>query len=564
MYKKSQPSTEPRLFSNVLSQVSPKKSKKLEDPKAWHNVFYHQITQQIDESPYSVLYSEEMGRPNSPIRILLSMMILKEGQGWTDEQLYEECMFNLKIMLALGLQNIDEDIPSASTYYEFKNRVERYERQNQENLLEQSFRHITKGQVIKYKVSGKQIRMDSKLLQANIARCNRLQLILGVIKKFYRTLSEGSIKHIRKKYDKALLERISSQTPTNITYVLKEGEKKKMLKDLGFLTRKLVNLYNDTHSSYYETLCRMYQEQYEYEDKPTQPKDPNDIDTGSLQSAHDPEAAYRSKGSGSGKQQVSGYHANITETCNDDGLNLVTDVKVDSANVSECEFLQPALESTQQILDDETKAVWTDGGFDSYDNRDQLSEIDEFTWYLSKTKGSEYTYSMEQKQDGTIWITDKITSHTYQAVVCSSGKYRIPNCRSEKSKYRYFKPKQIHSYLALQKILPDEPVDKNKRANVEATIRQVFNTLNGIKTPYRGLFRNKAFVICRAFWTNFKRIHSKIEDLDPEIMYLESIFGPIRRFLNNCFHFRFWEQWRIVVFSGATGQLKFVTSKNLE
>ncbi len=53
---------------------------------------------------------------------------------------------------------------------------------------------------------------------------------------------------------------------------------------------------------------------------------------------HDPEAAYRSKGEGVNKQIVSGYHANITESCDpSDEVNLILDVEVVPANICENE-----------------------------------------------------------------------------------------------------------------------------------------------------------------------------------------------------------------------------------
>ncbi len=59
-----------------------------------------------------------------------------------------------------------------------------------------------------------------------------------------------------------------------------------------------------------------------------------------MQSVHDPKATYRTKGQGENKQNVSGYHANITESCTpDDPVNLIIDVNVETANAGEDTFL---------------------------------------------------------------------------------------------------------------------------------------------------------------------------------------------------------------------------------
>ena len=55
MFKKTQP-TQGDLFKSKSHQVSGRKSKILEDPDSWHNVFYDQVTRQIDEDVSLVLY----------------------------------------------------------------------------------------------------------------------------------------------------------------------------------------------------------------------------------------------------------------------------------------------------------------------------------------------------------------------------------------------------------------------------------------------------------------------------------------------------------------------------
>jgi hypothetical protein len=62
--------------------------------KGWHNLFREQVTSKIDEDVRKPLFSSERGAPNAPIRILLGMMILKEGQGISDEMLFEQARFN--------------------------------------------------------------------------------------------------------------------------------------------------------------------------------------------------------------------------------------------------------------------------------------------------------------------------------------------------------------------------------------------------------------------------------------------------------------------------------------
>jgi hypothetical protein len=73
-----------------------------------------QFTNRVNEDIFKPLFSERTGAPNAPIRILIAMMALKEGQGISDEQLYEQCHFNALTRSALGLINSDEEVSPES------------------------------------------------------------------------------------------------------------------------------------------------------------------------------------------------------------------------------------------------------------------------------------------------------------------------------------------------------------------------------------------------------------------------------------------------------------------
>ena len=97
------------------------------------------------------------------------MFALKEGFVWSDNELFEQCRFNLLLLSALGLFNINGSLPAQSTYYFFCKPIHEYQKQNKADIIEQVFQQITRGQVLDYQVSGPSIRMDSKLIGSNIA-----------------------------------------------------------------------------------------------------------------------------------------------------------------------------------------------------------------------------------------------------------------------------------------------------------------------------------------------------------------------------------------------------------
>src|SRR5699024_6869870 len=116
------------LFTVTDNFLSGKAKTYYKKPEAWHNLFCQQVTMRIDEAPYKCLYAKTMGAPNSSVRVLIAMMILKEAYGWSDVQLFENCRYKLLVRSALGLANMDDELPTESTYYLLRKRVVEHEK----------------------------------------------------------------------------------------------------------------------------------------------------------------------------------------------------------------------------------------------------------------------------------------------------------------------------------------------------------------------------------------------------------------------------------------------------
>jgi len=536
MFRKSK-NKQRDLFKGITNSVSNRKQKMLDDPVSWHNVFYKELICRIDESIFSVLYSADQGRPNASIRVLVGMMILKEGQGWSDEQLFEECRFNLKVMQALGLMHMDDDIPVEATYYEFKRLLgEHYEMEGQD-LLKALFKHITIQQVAVQGVKGRKIRLDSKLINSNIAKSNRLHLIVEGLRRFVKDLDSCELAKEMKEEWCAFIEKLQHKSTVNVTYSLTSAEKKDLLEALGYMIKSLLSIYKNNQPPYYTALKQIYAEQYEEvaHQEDDQEKGQGQADRGlvklrtstqirssSIQSVHDTQATYRSKGVGAQKQTVVGYHANITESCSeDDEVHLILDAEVKQANVSEAEFLVPSVEQCEHLLS-QTRShngeggcieeAITDGGYDSVANRTEMVKADKPKWSLSKFKGTKPVYCMQYDQDGTLQVWDQKSGEPCAVRFSQKvNKYVITSSGRQK---RYFTPEQIDNYIRAQQIEAQVTKEsRNLRANVESTIHQVFHRLkNNNKIVYRGLYKCQCYVLSRVFWVNITRITKKMTE----------------------------------------------------
>jgi hypothetical protein len=169
-------------------QLGSRASKKYSDPNAWHNQFYSLVTTKIDEEIFKPLFPEgkKSGRPNASIRVLVGMSILKEGYGCSDEDLFEKCEFDLLTRKALGLELLTDVTPSIDTYYLFRRRICEYEDTNGVDLMQKCFEQVASDHVRMLKISGKCVRMDSKLIGSNIARQSRYELIHTTLVKFLK------------------------------------------------------------------------------------------------------------------------------------------------------------------------------------------------------------------------------------------------------------------------------------------------------------------------------------------------------------------------------------------
>ena len=187
MFRKTDTTPQLDIFTAPNNILPKRAQKKYTDEKAWHNQFFKLVTSQIDEESFRPLFEEtKMGAPNASIRILVAMSILKEGFGCSDEDLFEKYEFDLLARKALGLEMLDDKLPSRDTYYLFGRRLTAYEQETGINLMERCFEQVTGEQIKIFKISGTSVRMDSKLIGSNIAQYSRYELIHRTLCKVLR------------------------------------------------------------------------------------------------------------------------------------------------------------------------------------------------------------------------------------------------------------------------------------------------------------------------------------------------------------------------------------------
>jgi hypothetical protein len=523
MFKRSKDGIQQDIFSSVPSMLKGSSFEQYSDDAAWHNLFRTQVVERVDELLFKPLYDETMGAPNASTRTLIGMFALKEGFGWSDNELFEQCRFNLLTRSALGLFNISDSLPAQSTYYLFRKRIHEYQKQNNVDIIEQVFQQITSGQALDYQVSGRSIRMDSKLIGSNIAWCTRYEIVHDTLGLFCKALKNSTYKKLKIELRSQIKEIIETES-RNVVYRLNREEVQRKLQSLGLLIYKLLSIAKERDNPYYHTLQRVYEEQFRVNGYQVELRPKEEIKSDSIQSPHDTDCAYRNKDG----QQVKGYSANVTETYDKGKLNLIVDVQVSPANTSDVEFFQGAVNKTEQILNHKPEDIHADGAFQSPENV-QYCQQEEINHYFTGMQGMAGRYDLTLTED-TLVVVDTLTGAIMPVRKAKSNKWAI---KTENGQPRYFSQKEIE-VCRLRKQIATMPIEKrNKRNNVEATIFQLSYFTRNNKTRYRGLFQTKMWAILRCIWINLKRIYAYVEPICQRTLKIRAIMPKKLAFCTN-------------------------------
>ena len=86
---------------------------------SWANTFQQIIFPAIKEERFSVLYSDKGSRPNTPVNIIISSLIIKEIFDLTDERLVANIHLSMEFQYALRLTSEKRPPVSKNTFFNF-------------------------------------------------------------------------------------------------------------------------------------------------------------------------------------------------------------------------------------------------------------------------------------------------------------------------------------------------------------------------------------------------------------------------------------------------------------
>lgn len=474
--------------------------------------FYNLVFKNINEDIFTPIYSKNKGRPNAPVNTLVASLILRNRKGWSFVELIKQLKFNVAIRYAVGIFDFSEIPFNEATIFNFLNRVKAHNEEEKVDLFEQMFDSIVKKQIKKFKIKTDTIRTDSIMLNSNIRKYGRVELLLEVILRLYKTFSKEDQAKFNTKFSK-----YTEKSSEKFIYELKSSDLSNELTKIGsiyyWINLHFKNKYKE--SKEYEIFARIFDEHFTVEKDKIEVKVPSEIDSDSLQSPDDTEATFRTK---KGKS-YRGYSGTVSETCEPSNpVNIIIDVSVTANNVDDSKVLADKFEEIIEKTD--AKEIHVDGAYGSSKN-DEICSEHKIKMVQTAIRGIVAKVPMK-----IIKIAEEyeVSCPGGQAVIAVKGRKKFKACfdlsvckncplanncgTSEllKNRVYYFNEADFKRNIRLRNIEEISEKRRHLRNNVEATMHEFSCKLNNHKLKVRGLQKAAEYMILSAIGINFGRI----------------------------------------------------------
>jgi hypothetical protein len=496
----------------IENQLSESKRKKLRSSS--DAFFYELVYCNIKENDFAALYSDNGSRPNAPVNALVSAIILYMKKGWTTEDLFDRIDFDIRTRTALGLHNLEDTPFCPATFFNFQNRLLNHFVTTGENLIEKIFDSLTDAQLKKLKIKTDIQRMDSFQAMSNIRAYSRTQLLVEVLIRIYRVLSEHDKQNLKSTFAPYV-----NQTSSAFIYGLKKTDIPHELQKIAGIYH---SLYQQLKASYGDTeifaiFDRVYNEHFCIVANKITVRDSKELTSSSLQSPDDIDATFRTKRGDNYRGQV----VNITETANpENALNLITDVAVEPNNTDDSTILNNRIDEIKTKCND-LNELHTDGAYGSSDN-DKKMDIHTVNHIQTAVRGRVAEVPMKIEQTDT---ENYQVSCPQQTVLSQETKTRLKACFDlnvcstcqlaehcpaliqNNCRVFYFTEEMVQMQKRVHAIelLPLER--RMLRPNIEATVKEytkAFNHKGKLRT--RGKFKTMLFAFAMSIGINCGRI----------------------------------------------------------
>jgi hypothetical protein len=328
------------------------------------------------EEAFSVIYCADNGRPNWSVARMLGLCILQEMHNMDDQTALDSLSFDVRWQHALGLEP-DNAYLSRRSLVDFRSRLVSVDPQME--MMRAVFDRIGDAAIEDLRISIKEQRIDSTIIMSNISTFGRLDLAKKTLSHFLKWLSNEQPLQFAKLSSplKKWHEKIEGNGWFGHVVKLNKESKRELLSTLAGWMHEVDQRFADEalvkDFEPYLLVQRFLREHCEVvkADSNDNGSDSNDDDNSattiklldkvlspstSMQSPYDPDAGYSG-------HKGTGYFAHITETCNNDTTEIITDYFVEPA-ATDMNKDQIAIENLK-ASNKQPEILYEDGGYPS-------------------------------------------------------------------------------------------------------------------------------------------------------------------------------------------------------
>ena len=311
-------------------------------------------------------FNTSIGRKTKDIQSIIGLFIFQAMFDYTDQQSVEAYTFDQKFHYALDLKEDDAYLSIRSFYY-YKSIILGTEKRIFDRVLDKIKETIE----LDYSIQ----RTDSTQVGLNLKKMSQWELFKSTLIKFLKELKscfpqeyQSRPEHIQSYLREDKEAWFTGFSPSKAQdYLVQAAQDALSLKDM-FKDHPQIS-----EQQAFELLARLIAEQVTVSDEGIKVELKPECKGSALANPHDPEAQYN------GRKKEAGVKATISETCSPDeetdNPQIITNVDVQPANVSDIDILQPSIEEREE-RDLKPDLELTDNGFESDANHQALQEKD--------------------------------------------------------------------------------------------------------------------------------------------------------------------------------------------
>lgn len=367
------------LFDSTANLTE--REKRLLD-RSWAKYFSENIFPEIDEAPFSVLYSDRPSRHNTPVNVIIGALILKEIFDLTDEEIVNTLPFDIRYQYALHTTSFEEQPLNDRTLGRFRARCNAYETLTGKDLIRDCIMKLSSKMAAMMKLNTGIRRMDSLMVASNIKKMGRLELLYTCVANLTRLMKKLGDPKLPEEMLHYTDEDDHNRTLYHNRSEDTDSKMRRVLDDAAFLLTACGSGYDDY--SEYQLLIRAINEQTKPgpDGKPILREAHDGMGPDIMQNPADPDATYRKK---AGKE-YRGYIANVVEVANSDHNSITVDYQYEKNTYSDSQFVRDYVE--RQPDGNPSATLVTDGGYCGMENS-LLAENKDITLVTTDLKGSE-------------------------------------------------------------------------------------------------------------------------------------------------------------------------------